>query len=57
MNYSTTSDPADGFSNHWLNAPATTCPECGSEEIEHDHFRDGQEFDVCLDCEEIFKID
>lgn len=50
MIYTTTSDPSDGFSNHWSNAPDDhdCCPECGREaNLMEDHY-------YCKFCNEAF---
>jgi transcription elongation factor Elf1 len=60
MFYTTTSDPSDGWSNHWSNAPIekSTCPVCGSENIEED--KDNDKFCIaqafCNDCGNVWDL-
>ena len=63
--YSTTSDPSDGFSNHWSNAPKEekkelSCPVCGETENIVDDTPDGmkdKKLYICESCGNWFEIE
>lgn len=57
--WSTTSDPSDGYSNHFSNAPEPdeVCPACGCTDIKIEPDNEGIYIDIyyrCNGCANLF---